>query len=473
MPLSDIATVNITAQNPGLTLAGFGILLITSASATWLERTRTYNNITGVAGDFATTTVEYQAANAVFAQSPSVPTIMIGRLANKPTQTFTIAIATVVNTAGTPYKVRLNNLSSGAAGAGQGVFATFTTVGADTNDSIVTGLVSAINALALPGVTATATGSVGSKVVTITLSVGSWLGVEVLDIAAGAIGGLMTLTETTADPGITADLTAINTESSVWYGLNILFKSAAIIAAAASFVESNTKLFTPATADTLVATQALGVGSDIAQTLKSASRLRTGVFFHPRNDEFADCAQMGRFFPKNPGSENWRMKSLSGVTTVAFSATQTTNLKAKYCNYYYALSGAGNSNAINVIGGNGLVAFNEYIDVIRFRDWYVATLQTALVNLEYNSDKIPYTDAGISQIENVVRATNTQGISAGGISATGIPQGYTTPGPVVIVPSANSVPTADKTSRTLNNVNTAWVLAGAINNITVNAQVSH
>jgi hypothetical protein len=73
----------------------------------------------------------------------------------------------------------------------------------------------------------------------------------------------------------------------------------------------------------------------------------------------------------------------------------------------------------------------------------------------------------------VVRATNTAGINAGGINPTGIPTGYTTPGPVVIVPSANSVPTADKTSRTLNNVNTAWVLAGAINQITVNVQVSH
>lgn len=474
MPLSDIANITITTQNPGLTLAGFGIPMLPTPNASWVERTRTYNNPTGVLADWATTTPEYQWANAVFAQSPTVPTIMIGRCANKPSQVFTIALSTVVSTAGTPYKVRLNNLSSGATGAGVGVNATFTTVGSDTNDSIVAGIVSAINALALSGVTAASTGSVSSKVCTITLSTaGAWLGVEVFDISAGAVGGLMLLAETTADPGITADLTAINTESSVWYGLGLIFHSSALILAAAGFAESNTKLFVAVTSDTAVPTTADGGASDVAHALKAASRLRTAPFFHPRNDEFADAAEMGVFFPVNPGGDDWCMKSMSGPTPAKYTATQITNMSAKYCNWYYSLSGANTTNAINVIGGTGLVSFNEYIDVIRFRDWYAATLQTALVNYRYSVNKIPYTDPGIAGLENIVRQVNQQGIDAGGINPTAIPPGFTKPGPQITVPLVANVPTADKTSRTLNNLNTAWVLAGAINKINVNVAVSH
>ena len=465
MPLSDFATITITTSNPGLTLAGFGIDLIASATAPWVERTRTYNGIASVSGDWAATTPEYQAANQLFAQVPAPPTVMIGRCANKPTQLFTIAIATVVSVAGTPYTVRLNNLSAGSAGAAAGVKATFTTVGSDTNDTIVAGIVSAINALALSGVTASATGSVGTKVCTITLSTaGAWLGVEVYDISLGAVGGLMLLTETETDPGITADLTAINSETTVWYGLTLLFKSSAIVAAAAAWVETNTKLFIVATADTAVATAVDSGATDIAHVLKGASRLRTGVMFHPRNDEFADAATVGRFFPINPGGENWRAKPLSGVTPAAISQTQETNLTTKLCNFYYSVSGPGNSNAIAVLGGNGKVSANEYIDVVRFRDWYAATLGTAIFNLQLNANKIPYDNSGIAMFENIVRQTNKLGIAR---------QGILVGSDTVTVPDISTVPAADKASRTLNGVQSSWTLTGAINLGNINVAVSH
>jgi hypothetical protein len=465
MPLSDFATIAITTRNPGLTLAGFGTDLIPSATAAWVERTRTYNGIAGVLGDFAVTTAEYQAANALFAQPIAPPALMIGRLANKPSQVFTIAIATVVSVAGTPYKVRVNDLSAGSSGANVGVTAAFTTVGADTNDSIIAGIVAAINGLAVANVSAASTGSVGSKICTITVAVaGKFVGIEVMDISLGAVGGLMLLTETTADPGITADLTAINAESSVWYGLTPLFASAAILAAAAAFVESNTKLMIAASADSVVATQALGVGTDIAQTLKAASRLRTSVFFHPRNDEWAHVAEVGVFFPKNPGSETWRTKPLSGVTAAAITATQETNLKAKFCQFYYAVSGPGTANAISVVGGDAKVAFGEYIDVVRFRDWVAATMGTNLFNLQLNVDKIPNTDPGINSVENICRQVLQQGIARGGIVAGSDTYSF---------PTAASEPTADRAARVLNLANCGFQLAGAIHLINVSVAVSN
>jgi hypothetical protein len=463
MSLSDVVTVKITSQNPGLTAAGFGIPLFPSATAVWVERTRTYNDIDGVQADWPPTTPEYHAAAAYFDQDPAPPTIMIGRLGNKPTQTFTIGIATVIAVAGTHYKVRINDLSTGAAGAGVGPVADFATVGGDTNDSIVAGIVAAITALGIAGVGAAATGGVGSKVVTVTMTAGKWIGIEVYDVANGAVGGLMDLAETTADPGLTADLIAINTESKAWYGLNLLFKSSALVLAAAAWVETNTKLFPVATADTLTATQALGVGTDVLQSLKAEAYARTAPFFHPRNDEFADCAETGRFFPISPGGDDWNMKSLAGVTPAALTETQTTNLTAKLCNWYYALSGNGAANAINVIGGEGLVSANEYIDNIRFRDWWVAQVQVGIVNERYNANKIPFDDFGIARLEKIVRKVNARGVAAGGILAGS---------DSVTAPLAANVPLADRQARTLNDLNASWEFAEAINKIAVNAQVS-
>jgi len=54
MPLSDIANVAISLQTGGLTQQGFGTGLILGYSMTgWVERSRTYTSITGVADAIA------------------------------------------------------------------------------------------------------------------------------------------------------------------------------------------------------------------------------------------------------------------------------------------------------------------------------------------------------------------------------------------------------------------------------------
>lgn len=457
MALSDIVQVNITTANPGVTQAGFGVPLLVTSTATWTERTRVYKNLAAVASDFATTTPEYLAAEGMFAQNPAPPQIMIGRAALKPTQVHVVTIDTVITTAGTKYQV--NAFFNGALQT-----ATFTTVGSDTNDSIVTGLVSALNALTSPNFTAAATGSIGSHVVTCTANAaGNWFAIEPLASNLGGVSNLMEVAETEVDPGIATDLTAIALESSAWYGLVLLFKSSAIVLAAAGWVESNTKLFLVSTADTQCATIADGSASDVGHGLKAAARARTAADYHPRNYEFLDACTIAKFFPISPGGDNWRLKTLSGPTPVNYTGTQTTNLQAKRMGYYYILGG------VNVIGGNATVSDNEYIDVIRFRDWWVARMGERLANLLIQSNKVPYTDAGIALIEAEVRAQNAEGIAAGGINP-GSPPGI--PAPSVTVPKSGDVSSADRAARQLNNVNTSWTLAGAINFLTVNAAIT-
>lgn len=455
MSLSEIVNVTITTTNPGVTQAGFGVPLIATPSPSWTEHTREYSDLTGVVADFAATTPEYLAAQAMFAQSPTLPKIKIGRMNTAPTQVHVITVISVVNS-------QLYEVNVFYAGVLQK--ASFTSDGSATNDEIVDGLVAAINALAAPdvGATATATGSSGSHVVTLTAdATKTWRAVEPLNSTSPTlVPALLSVAETTADPSTltTSDLDAIVADSDDWYGLVLLYKSSAILLAAAGWIETKKKLLITASADTKIATEAVSTAEDVFEELLDASRARTAPFYHPRLYEFPDAAEVARFFPIDPGGDNWRLKTLSGVTPQTYTSTQTTNMKAKRANFYYTLGG------VNVVGGDGKVSDNEYIDVIRFLDWYEARLSERIVNRLLSANKIPYTDAGIAVIEGEVRAQNKEGIDAGGISPD--------PAPTVTVPKAASVSGADKTARLLKNVNTTWTLAGAINSLKVNVQVN-
>lgn len=515
MPLSDIVNVTVTTQNPGVTRAGFGVPLIISHSPTWAERVRTYKTIDDVKTDFASTTQEYLAANAIFSQSPRPTSLMIGRASGKPTMVQTVTIKTVANLA----LYKLNLFSDGVLWD-----ARFTSDANATNDEIATGLALAITPAAwqaltayvagdrvlndtgklyeciiagtsagaggptgtgasivdatvtwkyvvTPNFTAAATGGGGSKIVTCTgAAAGNWFAVEgVNNSDPSALCITMEVAETTTnslaggDDATMADvLTALVNASADWYGLITLFKGA-IATATAAAVESRKKLYPVALQDSQVATVADSVATDVAKSLKTSAYARTAPFFHPRPWEFADAAEIGRFFPISPGGDNWRLKTLKGVTPVTYTPTQIVNMKAKRCNFYYTLAGA------QVIGGDGKVSSNEYIDVIRGIDWWVARVGERLANLLIQNEKIPYTDDGIGLVEAEVRAQNDEGIAAGLINP-GSPPGI--PAPTVTVPKSGAVSSADRQARQLNNVNTSWTLAGALNFLQVNAQVS-
>jgi hypothetical protein len=512
MGLDSIVSVTFSLTNPGVTQAGFGVPLIASPNATWVERTRTYSSLTGVAADWGAATPEYLAAQAMFSQTTGISSIMIGRCANKPTQKYSVsvagtptvngvyslriacdngssvwtsqtvsytAIASVAWTINTAYNQGDFVSNSGnlyvciTAGTSAGAGGPTTTAaditdntvhwmylgagstGVTTNDAIVYNLKILLDALAAP-ILATAntlTGSVGSKSLQILANTaGAYFGLEASDL------NYLSTTQTHADPGIATDLTALKNASNAWYGLITLHNSAALIAAAAAWVEANEKLYIAGTLDSPVATTADSGATDIAHTLKSSSYARTAVFFHPANDEFADAAEIARWFPIDPGGDDWRLKSLAGVETKTYSETMITNLTDKHCNWYADLGGA------NVVQGEGKVAANEYIDVIRFRDWYTARLQERITNLLIGAEKIPFTDAGIAVIEASIKGLNKEGIRAGGIAPD--------PEPTVIVPLAADVSTADKTARWLRGVSTTWELAGAIHKLSVTVQAT-
>lgn len=440
MGIEEIVSVSIGSDSVGVQRAGFGVALILSANAAFSERIRYYTSIAGVAVDFATTTPEYLMATALFSQSVKPTRIAIGRCANKPTQKYSI-IPTVANAH--VYTVSVN-----------GHEYSYTSDGSATNDEIVDALVTAINAGTGDTTTATGPGSSGSHVLTLT---GNTTGA--FDSVSIDEPDFLSLAQDHADPGLSADLDAIALENPDFYFVLYPYNSKACILAIAAWAEANDRLYVAATADTKNAT--LAVGSDSTTSpmgqLKTSAYARTAAIYHPEPSEFADAAWVGRVGPLDPGSETWAFKTLAGVAAVTMTATHITNIKAKRGNYYNEVAGVN-------ITRDGKVSANEYIDVIRFRDWLKAQIEEAIFGHLAAADKIPFTDAGVAIIESDVRAQLTRGVTVGGLAAD--------PAPSVTVPAVADVSDLDKQDRTLPDVKFTATLAGAIQAVTITGVVS-
>lgn len=451
MSLADIVSVSITSTSVGVTAAGFGVPLILSYNATFTERIRFYSTTAALVTDgFSATSPEYLAAAAILGASTDVTEFAIGRCALKCTQNYKISAKAV--TAGSVYTIRVGSDSISVT-CGTGTFA--------ANDELMTDLLVAIQAASgygTNGYTASLAGSVSSKYINLLANAaGSFLAVEASN------PDLLDVVQNQADPGVATDLAAIAVEDNTWYGIVNPWNSTAIIMAIAAWTESNEKLFVAADLDTRIANLALssdvalGASGSSASRAKTAAYARTAIIYHPASDQFADAAWMGKCLPLDPGSETWNFKTLAGVDAVSLTTTHRTNILAKYASLYNTVAG------VNITEGSK-VAANEFIDVVRFRDWLKARIAERIYAKLVNLSKLPYTDAGIAVVEAEIRGQLDEGVKVGGLSPD--------PAPNVVVPKASACSTANKTARLLSGVTFTATLAGAIHSLTISGTLS-
>lgn len=439
MALSDIVTISITTETAKLERAGFGMPVILAADAPggFTERVRFYTDLTGVAVDFASTTATYKMAAQVFAQNPRPPKIAVGRLANKPTQRWAL---TPVVTHSHKYQVKVDD-----------TLVEYQADSATTANEIIVGLKAAIDALGKAITTSDET----TFLRVVANAAGVFFSVESLDTTK------LKVAQDHADPGLAADLDAIKLENSTWYDVKHAFNSSACLLAIAAWVESNKKFFVAQSQDSDIENLADGAdtGGSItaAKQLKVDARFRTALVYHRKTSAFADAGWAGACLPLDPGSETWAYKTLSGVSALTLTATQRTNILAKNANLYETVAG------VNVTS-DGKVAGNEYIDVIRFRDWLEAGMSEDIAAAIFKAKKIPFTDAGISVIEGIVKARLKAGVDAGGLASD--------PAPKVTVPKASAVSGADKAARKLTGLKFDAILAGAIQAVSLSGVIT-
>lgn len=443
MPLSDHVSLTITQDSVGIARAGFGVPLILSVNAAWAERVRSYTSEAAVAADFVTTSPEYLAAAAMFAQTPHPEKILIGRAVGKPTQRYTLSVAAVRNSYTYSIKVR-----------GQGVTTTtvsYTSDGTATDAEIVGNLVSGLNAVT--GKNFTASGA--SSPFTVTGDApGNWFSLEVSNIAD------LSIQQDHAEPATTlaTDLNAIKAENNTWYALYTLYNSVAYVTAAMTWVESNKKIYTPDVNDSNAATLVEASGVDVLDDIDEQNLTRTAGLYYREPANMYGARLLGRFLPADPGSITAAYKTLAGaVADTTLTDTHKTNLSDRQASYYKSEAGV-DFNWDGKVGDSSIL----FLDVRRDLDWLEDDMAKGVFGALVANDKLPFTDEGVAVIEAEVRASLRRAEALGIIAS-----GWT-----VTVPKVSSISASNKALRLLPDVKFAATLAGAIHKVNITGVVS-
>ena len=429
--LDSIVSVTITATTTTPSRAGFGTPLIAAFFSTTIfaERVRSYSSISAMVDDgFLATDPVVRAATAMFSQDPRPELVKIGRRDNAHSQSIRLTpndtTEGLVVTVTVTDQANIDTVVSRTNGA------------AETPTTIATALQPLLDAIS--GVTATDnTGSVSMDVDTPG---------ELFDYSA--LTGLAVLDET-ADPGIAADLTAIDSEDSDWYGLALDSNSKAEISGAASTIEALTKIFLANTADDEVLQDTAG---NIMETLEAAAFSRTGVIWNEAVLSYAASAWLGNGLPTDPGSITWSLKTLAGITVDDLTDTEIGNIESNNGNYYTSVA------SVNITR-NGTMANGEFIDIQRTVDALEARIQEDIFSILVNVGKLPYTDASVNQVVAAIRGALRDFQDTGALN----PEVDVT----VTAPKVADISSADRANRLLPDVEFTAQLGGAIHTVEV------
>ena len=186
----------------------------------------------------------------------------------------------------------------------------------------------------------------------------------------------------------------------------------------------------------------------------------------PIENEYAALAWMAKCFGYDPGTETWNMKELATIVPSALSTDEKKSLEESNINSLRRYAGS------NITFGGKMLS-GEWIDVIRFRDWLKAEMQTNVFNALKTNRKVPFTDGGIGLIEGQMEATLSKGQTVGGIAPTEYDSDDNEiPGYTVTVPLASDLTEAERKSRKLTGCRYTARLAGAIHIVEIHGNLT-
>ncbi len=488
-PIKRFVDVEIRKGTPSVSAAGFGILMAITDSdlLTVSRRARTFTTPESVALFFGTISEEALYADAFFNQDPFLEDqpdqLVFGRFADD-------AIAAVLECGDSPesdievwklvtdgeFAVTVDAVLDEVAGLN---FSAATSLD-DVATIITAGLTGStctylINRFA---VTSDTTGA--ASLITLLDTVGTPAGTDIsgalyLD---GAIiesptnlGGSILSQGQIAETFATA-LLAIEAKNSDWYAMGALkkFRDDTITENMADEIESRRKMFLIATndANTLVS----GSTSTYMHYLKNANYKRSGGIYHDNDTLYPDASWMGQQLPKDIGSTNWAYKTLAGIAEgakvdipiVSLTEDEKNNALSVNCNLYSSVLGADFTYFGTMGGGKNVDKEGEYIDIIRNIDFLQARVEEGLMALLLEKDIIPFTNGGITIVDNRLISRLDQ---------YGVKQGILIDGTVeTFFPKRSEVSQADRDDRLLPGGTFTAELAGGINTVIVRGTVS-
>lgn len=236
-----------------------------------------------------------------------------------------------------------------------------------------------------------------------------------------------------------------------WYGVAIASRTKADILLVAAWTESRVKIFGACSAEAGVLVP--GTTDDVASTLQDSSYERTFYIWHSQAATcFPEGALMGAQFPKIAGASTYVYKTLAGIPVDNLTTTQENSALAKNASVYVNIGG------INMTEG-GKVMSGEWIDVITGIDDLVIDQRSRVFGKLVNSEKVDFTNAGITKIVGAVRESLRRSVNNSVLAED--------PAFTVTAPLASEVSAQNKGNRTLPDVKWQATLAGAIQKVLI------
>jgi hypothetical protein len=435
MALEDLANVVVSTEGPALTQVGFGVPLFLAYHTHYTDLVREYTSLAGMTTDgFTSSEPAYLMASACFSQSPRVKKVKIGRLTVGAVQS--VKITPIAQTLASVYTITITK-------AGVPHVITFTSANGDTAADNVDDFVAAVTTAAISGVTATD----NVTYATITMAAGVYIYLSAWSVLRFQVE------ENAANYStpIADMLDAIDLYDSDWYGLATEIPSEAIVEAIASWIESRgLGIFITHSSDWRI--PEVGQTADVASDLQDSAYTRTALIYSATNTaSYAGCAALGERLPHDPGAAGaggtFHGKTLTGVAVDALTPTLKSGARAKNVMVYITTAGINHTL-------DGKSASGEYLDVVRFLDWFRIRSEERIAAAILGNDKIPFTDGGVGVIVAALEAQAQAGVTAGGFSPD--------PAPVIVAPKVADISSADKAARNLTGITGSATLAGAI-----------
>lgn len=198
----------------------------------------------------------------------------------------------------------------------------------------------------------------------------------------------------------------------------------------------------------------------------STDGLATGTITCAARYSFPEARWMGLGIPTTPGQITWFGKELKGQTptpTTLLNLTQQRAARAKNANIYTSIGGLGATQ-------EGKMASGRYIDTQIGVDWIQVRLAEAINQRILASKKVPYTDAGFA----IIRADITQVLQTGLVNtllADRLVDDTKGRAWIIFIPELEDIPANDRTNRILSGVKVTVRFAGAIHNVEIAVSV--
>ncbi len=442
-PITEYVQVTVSVADRLLQTIDFGIPSLFSAfvePASWTtgQRTKDYANLTAVGLDFATTTKEFKAAQAVFTADSEFPAPSVLKIMRQDSgdANITDALNAIILVDPNWYAMIATNR-----------------VEADVNE--IAALIETVS----PYIYFASSEDAG--VID---------GGDATDIASDLQGFAYDRTSflwhhnSGVDPTITTltvsslrTVTAVSTLHLLRVGDLITISGATDFGSDADILNGNFTVATVADANTFTYTLAADATDGLA----------TGTIVCFGRYSFPEGREMGMGIPTVPGAITYFGKELKGQTpapTDQINLTEQRAARAKNANIYTSIGGLG---ALQ----EGQMASGRFIDVQVGVDWIAIRIAEAINQRLLASKKVPYTDDGFA----ILNADITGVLQTGLVNTlladrlVGDTKGRAW---IITIPPLEDIPDADRANRSLPNVTVEVRFAGAVQNVVIAVSVA-